>query len=208
MIERYAARFDAVEINSSFHRPHRRSTYERWAASVPASFRFAVKLPRTITHDRRLVDCADLLARFREEVGGLGGKLGPMLVQLPPSLAFDGGIAAAFFDGLGHDRVACEPRHASWFTADADALLVAHRVARVAADPARVPEAARPGGWRGLTYARWHGSPAIYRSTYDKDALADHAAIARATAGESWTIYDNTMVGGATANALALRAML
>ena len=209
-LRRYAARFAAVEINSSFHRPHRRSTYERWASSVPEHFRFAVKLPKTISHGRRLADCAEPLARFAEEVGGLGAKRGPLLVQLPPSFAFDAGVAAGFFDEaerrLG-GPIACEPRHPDWFEAAADALLVDHRVARVAADPARAPEAAVPGGWRGLTYARWHGSPAIYRSAYDADAIAAHAALAQTT-GESWTIYDNTTLGAATANALDFRGAL
>lgn len=209
-MQRYAARFDAAEINSSFYRPHRRTTYERWAASVPPAFRFAVKLPKAITHDRRLEECAEPLARFVDAVGGLGDKRGPVLVQLPPSLAFDAGLADAFFGMLGEalpGRVACEPRHPSWFAAAPDALLAAHAVARVAADPARVPEAAEPGGWRGLTYARWHGSPAIYRSSYDEAAIEAHTAVAR-TAGESWTMYDNTTLGAATANALALQAGL
>ena len=208
-LERYAARFGAVEINSSFHRPHRRSTWERWAASVPAGFRFAVKLPKTITHGQRLVDSDALLAAFAEDVGGLGDKLGPVLVQLPPSLLFEAEVAKRFFGLLAAmlpAAYACEPRHPSWFGPDADLLLADHQVARVAADPARVPEAALPGGWRGLTYARWHGSPAMYRSSYDDDALAGHAAIAQS--GESWSFYDNTMLGAATANALGLAALV
>ena len=208
-LERYAAVFDAVEINSSFYRSHRPATWERWAASVPAGFRFAVKLPRAATHEARLVGCGALLTRFADEVAGLGEKRGPVLVQLPPSLAFDAGVADGFFREVAAivgGTVACEPRHPSWFEEDADALLVRHRVARVAADPARVPAAAWPGGWRGLTYARWHGSPAVYRSSYDAAAIANHAAIAGV--GESWTIYDNTTLGAATANALTLRAVL
>jgi uncharacterized protein YecE (DUF72 family) len=177
---------------------------------VPAGFRFAVKLPKAITHDRRLVECADPIARFADEVDGLGAKRGPILVQLPPSLAFDAVIVDAFFrmlsDALTGPMV-CEPRHPSWFEPEADALLVARKVARVAADPARVPAAALPGGWRGLTYARWHGSPAMYRSSYDPPALAAHAALA-SEPGESWSIYDNTTLGAATPNALALRALL
>lgn len=209
-LERYARRFDAVEINSSFHRPHRRSAYERWAASVPPHFRFAVKLPKAITHVAKLIGCTEALSRFADEVAGLGGKRGPLLVQLPPSLAFDAEVAARFFAGVATvlgGPIVCEPRHASWFDADADAMLVALQVARVAADPARVPAAAVPGGWRGLTYARWHGSPAVYRSSYAADAIDGHAAIAR-SAGNSWSIYDNTTLGAATANALTLAAML
>ena len=212
-LERYAARLNAVEINSSFYRPHRRSIYERWAASVPARFRFAVKLPRTITHDARLVEVGDLLDRFAGEVAGLDDKRGPVLVQLPPSLAFDAEVADAFF-AAAHSVLggpfACEPRHASWFDEAADALLTRHGVARVAADPARVPAAALPGGWRELRYARWHGSPRIYWSDYDPAAIGAHAAAVSALPSEatSWTIYDNTAAGFALANALSLVSLL
>ena len=154
-LERYAARFDAVEINSSFYRPHRRATYARWAASVPDDFRFAVKLPKAITHERRLVACADLLDSFADAVGGLGAKRGPVLVQLPPSLAFVPDAAEAFLaacDATVGGPLVCEPRHPSWFGTEAEALLARRRVARVAADPAPVPAAARPGGWNGLGY--------------------------------------------------------
>src|SRR4051812_37905296 len=158
-LERDASRFACTEINSSFYRQHRRSTYERWAASVPAGFRFAVKLPRAITHDQRLVATDVLLAVFLDEARGLGDKLGPLLVQLPPSLALDVEIADEFFATLralhGGD-VVCEPRHASWFEPSAEALLIAHRVARAGADPALSPAAARPGGHPGLVYLRLH----------------------------------------------------
>jgi uncharacterized protein YecE (DUF72 family) len=209
-LERYADRFNAVEINSSFYRPHRRTTYERWAASVPEGFRFAVKLPRAITHERRLLGCGDLLRRFADETAGLGRKRGPILVQLPPSFAFDPAPIGAFLAELRETvdgPIALEPRHPSWFDGEADALLAAHQVARVAADPARVPAAGIPGGWPGLVYARWHGSPDIYRSDYDSAAITAHARLIRATidrGAESWTIYDNTTFGRATANALSL----
>src|SRR3954469_14763579 len=81
-LERYGAVFNAVEINSSFYRPHRRATYERWAASVPADFRFAVKVPKAVTHEHRLKDVGDRLDRFIAEVGGLGPTRGPLLVQM------------------------------------------------------------------------------------------------------------------------------
>src|SRR3954452_11395225 len=99
-LERYAARFSCAEINSSFYRPHRRATYERWAASVPADFRFAVKVPKAVTHQRRLKDVGDLLDRFLSEVGGLGPTRGPLLVQLPPSLPFRDGVADRFLREL------------------------------------------------------------------------------------------------------------
>ena len=148
-LERYAQRCDAVEINSSFHRPHRRATYERWAASVPTNFVFAVKAPRDITHDRRLAGAGAALDAFLAQATGLGGKLGPLLFQLPPSLAFDARSAGTFFKILRRRHagsVVCEPRHASWFTPRAEDLLLKHRIARVAADPVKVPQAADPGG--------------------------------------------------------------
>src|SRR3569623_2749091 len=88
-LARYARTFNCVEINSSFYRPHRPATYERWADSAPDGFRFAVKMPRAITHEAQLQDVDELLQRFLGEATALGGKLGPLLVQLPPKLRFD-----------------------------------------------------------------------------------------------------------------------
>lgn len=211
---RYARVLDAVEINSSFYRPHRAAVYARWAAGVPAGFRFAVKVPRTITHERRLGDVDAPLDAFLEQVAGLGARLGCLLVQLPPSLALDPGIAAAFLATL-RDRhagaVVLEPRHASWFTADAEALLVAHRVARVVADPAPVPAAAHPGGATEVLYLRLHGSPRVYWSAYDDaalDAVAARVRAARRAGTPAWCIFDNTAAGAALPNALALLARL
>jgi uncharacterized protein YecE (DUF72 family) len=209
-LERYAQRLNAVEINSSFYRPHQRKTYERWAASVPKHFRFAVKIPKAITHERKLVDCGALLDRFAAEAGGLGGKLGVLLVQLPPSLDFDARNASRFFADLRQRidvALACEPRHASWFNAAADALLIKHKVARVAADPTRAPEAGTPGGWQGLAYYRWHGSPRIYYSDYDAAALValrDRLDAARDRGSPAWCIFDNTAAAAALGNALTL----
>lgn len=212
-LERYARVFPAVEIDSSFYRRHRPKTYERWAASVPEHFRFAVKAPREITHVRRLGGTADLLRAFLDEALALGPRLGPVLVQLPPSLPFDGSRARAFLEelrALHGGPVACEPRHASWFAPAAAALLEAFRVARVAADPARVPEAGRPGGWAGLAYYRLHGSPQIYRSAYT-DAFLESLAtelLALASRAEVWCIFDNTAAGAAVPNALRLMELV
>jgi uncharacterized protein YecE (DUF72 family) len=219
-LERYASRFDAVEINSSFHRPHRPATYARWSAAVPASFRFAVKVPKTITHGLRLRQAGDLLETFLAEASGLGDKLGCLLVQLPPSLELEPAAVEGFFAELrslapvspsASILLACEPRHPSWFTPEADDLLRELGVARVAADPARVPEAAEPGGWRGSSYYRLHGSPRTYYSAYSEEYLDALAARLRAdaAAGRSvWCIFDNTTLGAATRNALDLRSRL
>jgi uncharacterized protein YecE (DUF72 family) len=212
-LQRYAQRLPAIEINSSFYRPHRPETYARWAASVPESFRFAVKVPKEITHTRRLRDVTDPLDRFLSEIRALGDKLGPLLVQLPPSLRFEAEVAEAFFTTL-RDRfkggVVCEPRHASWFTDEAERLLLAAQVGRVAADPAPVPQAGQPGGWPGLVYFRLHGSPEMYVSAYSEaqlEALTQQLHALAQTA-PAWCIFDNTALGAATANALNLCARL
>jgi uncharacterized protein YecE (DUF72 family) len=213
-LERYARHLNAVEINSSFYRPHRRATYQRWAQSVPDDFRFAVKVPKTITHESGLADCRALLDRFLGEVTGLGEKLGVLLVQLPPKSAFRKQIADNFFRDLRariDTDVALEPRHASWFAPDMDAWLRERNIARVAADPAPVAGACKPAGRHGLAYYRWHGSPRIYYSDYDAAALA---ALRRRLADDLargtsvWCIFDNTAAGAALGNALELRRSL
>lgn len=213
-LERYASRLPAVEINSSFYRPHRRATYARWADSVPAEFRFSVKVPKAITHEQRLADSQALLDTFMDEVAGLGHRLGCLLVQLPPSLRFDPRLADDFLRLLRQRHqcgVAVEPRHASWFCDEAEQLLASHRAARVAADPALLPAATQPGGWLSLVYLRLHGSPKMYYSAYDAPALAAWAELLRAGANHAdqvWCILDNTAEGHALGNALELMALV
>jgi uncharacterized protein YecE (DUF72 family) len=210
-LERYGAVFNAVEINTSFYRPHRRGTYERWAAAVPENFRFAVKVPKAISHGRRLLDCDEVLDRFLSEAEGLGPKLGPVLLQLPPSLEFQPESADPFLRNLRrrlNGPIVCEPRHASWFGPDVEDLLTELRIARVAADPAPVPGAAEPGGWPGLTYRRLHGSPRIYYSPYPQSVLADvarHLVMDAAAGRETWCILDNTAAFAAAGDALILK---
>ena len=210
-LERYASVMNAVEINSSFYRPHQYKTYERWAASVPQGFRFSVKLPRAITQTGRLQSYEAPLTRFLGEIAGLGSKLAVILVQLPPSLAYDRGVAAAFFRDLRArcpTAVACEPRHPSWFTPQAEAALRRLHVARVAADPPRALQDGMPGGWDGLSYRRLHGSPKIYYSDYGPHQLDDIADQLRKEARNSWCIFDNTAAFAALGNARDLRARL
>jgi uncharacterized protein YecE (DUF72 family) len=209
-LQRYASRFNAVEINSSFYRPHRRSTYERWAASVPRDFRFAVKLPNTITHEHRLCDCRGLLERFSGEVAGLGEKRGPILVQLPPSLNFEFAAAQRFLTEarqvLG-GAIVCEPRHASWLDEEAGAILDETQVTRVAADPAVTPAGLQPAGFCRLAYFRLHGAPRMYWSDYSATEISLHAELVRnllAAGRDVWTVFDNTAAGRAPANAFAL----
>jgi uncharacterized protein YecE (DUF72 family) len=171
-----------------------------------------VKVPKAITHERRLTGAADLLAAFVDEIRELGPKLGPLLVQLPPSFAFETAVADAFFRHLRErwdGSVACEPRHPTWFEGDAELLLVEHDVARVAADPARVPAAELPGGAPRLVYYRLHGSPRMYYSAYEEHFLRQLAERLRAgAAAEAWCFFDNTVSGAALGDALVVKNLL
>ena len=212
-LERYASRFSAVEINSSFYRSHKVDTYEKWAAAVPGDFRFSVKLPKTVTHERRLENTGAELTQFLREVAGLGTKLGCLLVQLPPGLAYDPRTVETFFGALRRKHrgaIVCEPRHPTWFTGAADCRLDAHGVGRVAADPACGETGDEPSGSNRVAYFRLHGSPVMYQSSYTDGYLEQLAARMRAlaTQGPVWCVFDNTARGAGTINGLDLRARL
>ena len=213
-LARYASVFSCVEINSTFHRPHRASTFARWAASVPKSFRFALKMPRTITHDARLVGADSLVEAFLADLEPLGPAADCVLVQLPPKLELDMPAAHAFFShlrGRFTKSIAVEPRHASWFTPAGEGLLRELKITRVAADPPRAPDGFEPGGWTGMAYYRLHGSPRMYYSSYDAeflDALAARLEALRRAGTRAWCIFDNTTLGAGTGNALSLAERL
>lgn len=212
-LQRYARSFRCVEINSSFHRPHSAATYARWRESTPPDFRFAVKVPRTITHVLKLANVREPFEAFLTQTDGLAEKRGPLLVQLPPSLAFDAAVVVPFFDlvRVRHSGpLVCEPRHATWFAPPVNALLERYAISRVAADPPPVPAATEPAGWPRLAYFRLHGSPRTYWSRYTDDdivSMADRVSRVAASAAV-WCVFDNTASGAATENAWELREAL
>jgi uncharacterized protein YecE (DUF72 family) len=204
---------NCVEVNSSFYRPHQRKTWQRWAATTPSDFQFSVKAPKAVTHVAKLLNCDDLLGQFFEQIAGLDKKLGPVLVQLAPSHAFNQGVVRDFLGTLREMHrgpVALEPRNASWFAPEADRLLREFEITRVAADPAKGSSlAAKPGGAMGLRYYRLHGSPRVYWSAYDVAQIRSLAAqLLDHESGECWVIFDNTGAGEALNNALELRDLL
>ena len=212
-LQRYARVFRCAEINSSFYRSHSPTTYAKWAASTPDEFRFAVKVPRLITHEHQLRRSRAPLERFLAEANGLGRHRGPLLVQLPPSFAFEARAAARFF-GMMRERyegtVVCEPRHPTWFGARADAMMSRYVVARVAADPAITEDSNTPGGWNGLAYFRLHGAPRMYWSRYEASYLSRLAMVVRriSESADVWCVFDNTASGAAMEDAWELRQLL
>jgi uncharacterized protein YecE (DUF72 family) len=211
-LQRYAQRLNCVEINSSFYRSHAKETYRRWARTVPPTFKFAVKIPRAISHDARLRRARVPLRRFLCEIKGLGTRLGPLLLQLPPSFAFDAKVTRRFCSllrELHRGPVVIEPRNVSWLSAKATDLLNTYRLSRVTADPAPISEGTLPRSTHGaLKYYRLHGSPRMYWSNYSRAYLRELAAVVEGAKSTNWIIFDNTAAGYATANALQLRALL
>jgi uncharacterized protein YecE (DUF72 family) len=212
-LQRYSRRLNCAEINSSFHRPHAAATYAKWRDSTPPGFRFAVKVPRAITHELRLQDVQEPFVAFLAQTDGLADKRGPLLLQLPPSLSFDASVVTAFLDGVRRvydGPIACEPRHPTWFLPLVTSLLERYGISRVGADPPPVPDAATATGWGRLAYFRLHGSPRMYWSRYDENAITTLAAsIGRmSTAEQVWCVFDNTASGAAIENACELRERL
>jgi uncharacterized protein YecE (DUF72 family) len=211
-LARYSQVFHCAEINSSFYRSHRLTTWTDWAATVPENFCFSVKAPKTITHEAKLACTQDQLKNFLSEAHTLGEKLGPILFQLPPKSAFDIVIAKAFLTmlrDLYQGPTVFEPRHPTWFTAEADRLLKEFNISRVVADPARIPAAATVGDWSELIYCRLHGSPRMYYSAYPETYLkALVATIHQQSTKEIWCIFDNTASGAAFGDALSLKRLV
>jgi hypothetical protein len=213
-LERYAGRFTAVEINSSFYRPHSPATYARWAASVPTDFRFSVKVPRAITHDQRLVATDVLLDVFLSEARALGEKLGCLLVQLPPSLAYDAATAESFFNDLrtqyqGTVALEAGTRVGSRATLKRGCAPIALRESRPTRLRSRLRRSRRDGprsSTCGFTAHRESTTPRTTSSTWI--CWASACAMRQPAPTTSGAIFDNTAFGAAVPNALGLMARL
>lgn len=206
-LERYAAMFSAVEINSSFYRAHRPATYAKWSAATPCDFRFSVKMPKQISHVAKLQDCTPELDRFLTEVSYLNDKLGCLLLQLPPSLEFQPPMERFFeyFRRSYHGNIALEVRHRDWLEPAAMDVIQATGMSLVDADPA--PAGLGVPGGQPFLYLRLHGTPKTYYSAYTDLDLERYAArLARPIT--RWCIFDNTALGAAIGNALALQALV
>ena len=209
---RYARHFNAVEINSTFYRPHQPKTFAKWAASVPEDFRFAVKMHRSVTHERRLSDIRPAQV-FLDMVSALGSKLEPVLIQLPPSVVWSA-EAEDFLSALREvydGTVVLEARHPSWAAPDAVNGLKANTISGVAADPPLLYTDLRPSGYPHLVYFRLHGSPRVYWSSYSDDFLhpLSEQVCDLLKAGEQvWVVFDNTAAGAGATDALRLKDLI
>jgi uncharacterized protein YecE (DUF72 family) len=212
----YSRQFGTTEVNYSFyHIPHP-STYRNWAAQVPEKFLFAVKTHRSITHIRRLKNIADIWQEFIGNALELGSKLGPILLQLPPSLRADSSLLENLLAGIHKKaptselRLAIEFRHASWFEPGILDLMRAYGTCLVIAHSERYPLAPNEAT-ADFVYIRLHGPGQLFASTYSPQELASWAQIILSWAKKGKTVFvyfNNDFHAAAVKNARTLLSML
>ncbi|MGD9518558.1 MAG: DUF72 domain-containing protein [Armatimonadota bacterium] len=206
----YSAVFDCVEINSSFYHTPRETTLETWRRTTPDGFLFAYKGSRSITHQRKLLDVGENVEFMIGRARLLEPKLGPILWQLPPSLAADHSRLEAFLLLLPHDlRHAFEFRHESWFDEATYSLLSASDCALVWSDTPRYPLVKVRTA--SFVYARLHGHEKLYSSCYSREELIAWAADFSphlAAGADIYVFFDNDFEGHAPRNALDLRDIM
>ncbi|MCW3840488.1 DUF72 domain-containing protein [Micromonospora yasonensis] len=198
-LEHFAARFATVEVNNAFYRLPERDTFVAWRDRTPDDFCVAVKMSRYLTHVKRLRDPAEPVARFLDRATGLGDRLGPVLVQLPPNLRADPEALDATLRLFPAEvRVAVEPRHPSWWTEEVRGVLERRRAALVWAD--RLSRLVAPL-WRttDFGYLRLHEGRARPWPRYGRTALATWVRRLATTfsADEPAYVYFNNDPGGA-----------
>ncbi|QXJ19811.1 DUF72 domain-containing protein [Actinomadura graeca] len=199
-LHRYAEVFGTVENNNAFYRLPARGTFEQWREATPPGFVMAVKASRFLTHMKRLRDPGEPVARLMDAAGGLGSKLGPVLLQLPPTLRCEPARLQAclrcFPSGV---RVAVEPRHPSWWTAEVRGVLERHGAALCWADRLGRPVTPlwRTADW---LYVRLHEGAASPRPSYGDRALRSWAERI-APGGDAYVYFNNDPGGAAVRNA-------
>ncbi len=204
----YGRRFDTLELNVTFYGQPAKTTFERWYATVPDRFFFSVKMSRFITHTRRLSVERESIERFSAGVSVLAGKLGIVLIQLPPSLPFDAGLVADFFSVLDPAfRYTVEARHESFADEPFFALLRRHNIAWCIAETAgRYPYSEAVTA--DFVYVRLHGRENLYASSYSNDELRAWKEKIESWGTETYVYFDNDFAGYAPTNAATLKAML
>ena len=157
-LSEYAKHYATVEIDSTFYGTPRNSTVEKWREVVPEGFLFAAKFPKEVTHDRNLVGVEAETVAFLRTMAELGDRLGPLLLQLPPSFTVEGmGVLEDFLKGLPEGfRYAVELRHRSWLESDLPEMLRERGVALTLIDYPRMPRLAE--ATTDFSYIRWLGN--------------------------------------------------
>ncbi|HET9755038.1 MAG TPA: DUF72 domain-containing protein [Candidatus Limnocylindrales bacterium] len=206
----YAEQFDTVELNVTFYRMPAASAFRGWRDAVPDGFVFAVKASRYLTHIKRLADPEGPVEYLMERASILGDRLGPILLQMPPSLGIDLERLDRTLQAFGGEaRVAVEPRHESWFVPALDEVLNAHDAAFVLADRrGPITPLWSTGGW---FYLRMHQGSATPRPCYGDRALhswVDRLASLPGDPRDGYVYFNNDHRACAVANARTFEQML
>ena len=207
-LEFYAAAFATVESNNAFYNLPERRVFEAWAERTPDDFVMAVKVSRYLTHIKRLAEPKEPVARFVDRVRGLGSKLGPVLVQLPPTFRCNVERLRATLDEFPAEfRVAVEFRHDSWYVDEVRALLTERRAALCLADR-RGPLTPlwRTADW---TYLRFHEGRSAPLPCYGRRALdtwAEKVAATWSADEDAWVYFNNDPRGCAPRDAAQFAA--
>jgi len=194
----YFAHFQTVEINATFYRLPSRAVVSRWAAQAPPDAVFTIKASRFLTHVRRLQEPEEPVRRMEDVLAPLGARLGPVLLQLPPTLAaVPGALDRALAAFPSNRRVAVEPRERSWFSSEVRDVLVAHGAALVWAD--RRNHATGPL-WQTADwgFVRFHEGVASPRPSYGTAALTTwfNRVTTTWSASQDVYVYFNNDPGG------------
>jgi uncharacterized protein YecE (DUF72 family) len=207
-LEYYTNHFDTVELNATFYRLPKPVTFKNWKARTPDHFLWSVKGSKFITHTRRLINPAEPLNRLYGSTVGLGEKLGVILFQLPPSLAFDADVFRNFCKSLNtHVRHSIEVRHQSWLNDHVFGLLREFNIALCMADTAgRYPSCEAITA--DFIYIRLHGSRKLYASKYSDKELRTWAKKVKAWNKDAFIYFDNDFKGHAVINAKRLKEIL
>ncbi|MEU2153515.1 DUF72 domain-containing protein [Streptomyces sp. NPDC019396] len=207
-LEEYGRCFATLENNNAFYRLPERSTFADWRDRTPGDFLMAVKASRYLTHIKRLRDPGEPVRRLLEHAEGLGERLGPVLLQLPPTLKADPGLLDAALAGFPPEvRVAVEPRHPSWWTEEVRRVLEDRGAALCWADRGSRP---RTPLWRttGWGYVRFHEGRAEPWPRYGRGALASWAGRIADTwpaTADVFAYFNNDAGGAAVLDATAFR---
>ncbi len=207
-LEYYAQEFDTVELNASFYRLPKETTFKNWFRKTPEGFLWALKASRYITHIKRLSDVNEALQRFYDRAGHLGSKLGPLLFQLPPSLTYDAQLAQTFLAQLDPSfKHAIEVRHPSWLNSEFFTQLQDNNTAFCISDTGgRYPY--REEITADSVYIRLHGSRKLYASEYTPEELEMWAKKIVGWGCEAFLYFDNDFGGYAIRNAQMLKKIM
>lgn len=224
-LDYYSSQFPTAEVNYSFYRLPKENTYEKWEAQTPDHFQFALKLSRYVTHIKRLKGIKQSLRDFLKRATCLGKKLGPILVQLPPSFKLDLNRMNYFLETaesakeemeMKNLRLAFEPRHVTWFQDTNDRnqmidLLKKHNSALVFAHSNKYPYPNDEPITTDFVYLRFHGPEKLFGSPYHQEKLHPFAEKIKNWRNQNMTVYayfNNDMNGYAPDDAKTLYNLL